>query len=284
MLRHFVGAAALICSLLALPVWAEKKHDDHAHGEEAHEHEEGHIELTDEAAQNAGIVISEAIPRAIDEHITLTGRIVANRDTTIAVPARFSAVVKEMFVTWGETVSKGQKLAVLDARTTNQSYTITAPINGIILERNSSKGDVVDSEVLFVIADLSDVWAELHVFPRDLAQMAEGLPVHVQSLNSEDETTAPISLLMPTADAFSQTVLAVVTLPNENRIWKPGMTVEGDVHLAGEGDAVLAVTLGAVQRMEGKSIIFVKEDDGYEMRPVVLGRRDDTHVEVLDGL
>lgn len=284
---HFAGAFALIISLFWTPAIAGEDHDTHAghaHGQHEHAHEEGHIEITNETAQEAGIVIAKATLRAIDEHITLNGRISPNRDTTVAVPARFSAVVSEMFVTWGQSVTKGQKLAVLDARTTNQSYTITAPASGIILQRNASRGDVVDSEVLFVIADLSDVWAEFHVFPSDLAQVSEGLPVHVKSLSSNDETTAPISLLMPTADAFSQTVMAVVRLPNDARIWKPGMTVEGDVHLAQQGEKVVAVALGAVQRIEGKSVVFVKEQEGYEPRTVMLGRRDDTHVEVLEGL
>jgi cobalt-zinc-cadmium efflux system membrane fusion protein len=36
--------------------------------------------------------------------------------------------------------------------------------------------------------------------------------------------------------------------------------------------------------MEDQTVIFVKEDHGFEARPVQLGKSDGDHVEVLSGL
>lgn len=268
-----------------LPVYAEENHahDEHEHHDHD-EHEENSTVINPYETERAGIRLAQVALAPIDEHITLTGRIGQNRNTTVSVPARFPAIVKDMHVTWGEKVKAGQVLATLESRSNPTRYDIVAPVDGVILERNASHGDIVSDEAVFVIADLTDVWAEFHVFPRDLPRVQEELHVHVKALESNQETTAPITTVMPTADAFSQTVIAVVTLPNKDRTWKPGMTVEGDVHLAGQGEEGLVVTQTAIQRMEGKSVVFVKEGDRFETRPVVLGRRDDMYVEVLEGL
>lgn len=272
--------------------------DDHDHHDEAegHGHEDGHAHddhedhaegtarIVPEAAQKAGIVIAKAQIAPLEEHLTLTGRIGQNRDTSVSVPARFPAVIKQMHVTWGQAVTAGQVLATLESRANPTRYDITAPVSGVILERKAGPGDIVTDEAVFVIADLSDVWAEFHVFPRDLPRIAKDLQVHVKALESDQETTAPITTVMPTADAFSQTVIAVVTLPNRDGIWRPGMTVEGDVHLTEKGRTALVVEQAAIQRMEDKSVVFVRDGDRYAMRPVILGGRDDRYVEVLEGL
>jgi membrane fusion protein, heavy metal efflux system len=44
------------------------------------------------------------------------------------------------------------------------------------------------------------------------------------------------------------------------------------------------VPLGALQRFRDWDVVFVNEGGIYQAIPVKLGRRDGTHVEVLDGL
>lgn len=260
-------------------------HDDHEQDEHGHdEHEEGKTDIAPNAAAKAGVKVAVAGKAVIDEHITLTGRISQNRNTTVSVPARFPSIVKDIHVSWGQKVKKGQQLAQLESRNNLTPYAITAPKDGVVLERNVNTGDLAEDEALFVIADLSDVWAEFHVFPRDLALVKEALPVHVKALESNHEDTAPISIILPTADAYSQTVLAVVTLPNKEGKWRPGMTVEGDVHLDAEGKKVLVVEETAVQLMEDDTVVFIEENGTYEARHVKLGKRDGTKVEVLEGL
>jgi cobalt-zinc-cadmium efflux system membrane fusion protein len=263
-------------------------HDEHGHEEHHDEHdeheEEGGTEILPDVADAAGVEIAIVSRAAIDEHITLTGRISENRNTTVSVPARFPSIIKSVHASWGEKVKKGQKLAVLESRNNLTPYTITAPKGGVILERNISAGDLTDDEALFVIADLSNVWAEFHVFPRDLGRVQERQNVHVRAIEIEREDTAAISMILPTADAYSQTVVAIVTLPNTEGRWRPGMTVEGDVHLTGEGGDSLVVTEKAVQRMEDKTVVYIQKGDAYEARTVVLGKRDGHYVEVLEGL
>jgi cobalt-zinc-cadmium efflux system membrane fusion protein len=266
----------------------EKQGSEDAHGEDdghghGGEHEEGRTEIDDDAAKTAGIVVSKAGPATIKDVLTLTGRVVLNRNTTADVKARFPGIVRSVKVNLGQKVSKGQALASVESNESLSVYTVSSPTDGVVLTRNTNVGNVAGDAPIFTIADLSDVWAEFHVFPRDLGKVQEGQMVRVHTLEDRKRIEAPISMLLPTADALSQTVIAVVTIPNAKNAWRAGMSVEGDVHIA-ESNVPLAIKKDAVQRMENNTVVFVKEGGGYEMRPVTLGKSDGNMVEVREGL
>lgn len=266
----------LILSLLfAAPAWAE----EHDH---THDHEESHAELTARQAEAAGIVTAVAAPGHIHQMATLTGRIMLNRDTTAEVRARFAGIVREVKANWGDAVKAGQVLAVVEANESLRNYNVTAPFDGTVLARNTNIGDVAGDAPLFTIANLSDVWAELHVFPRNLEQLQKGQAITIRSLDGKT-AQAKVNLVLPTADAQSQTVLAIAVLPNGSGQWKPGMAIEGDL-LTGETEAGVTVNVDAVQRMENTTVVFVQEGDGFEPREVVIGAQDARHVEIVSGL
>ncbi|MCB2081437.1 MAG: efflux RND transporter periplasmic adaptor subunit [Rickettsiales bacterium] len=257
--------------------------DGHGHGHGHGEHEEGRTKIDPDAANAAGVKISKAGPATIQEVLTLTGRIMLNRNTTAEVRARFPGVVQNVKVNWGDKVKKGQPLATIEANESLRVYTVNAPIDGVVLTRNTNIGNVAGEEALFTVADLSEVWAEFHVFPRDLSKVKEKQQVRVHTLENGKEIEAPITLILPTADPLSQTVIAVVSIPNKDGKWRPGMTVEGDVHIS-EKHVALAVTEDAVQRMEDKTVVFVKEGETYEKRAVKLGNGDGKYIEVREGI
>lgn len=276
-----LSSAYILHGVTATLVFAagEHGHDKHGHGE----HEEDRTEIRPDAAEEAGIQTAKAGPETIQDILPLTGRIMLNRNTTAEVRARFRGVVQNVSVNWGETVKKGRPLATIEANESLRIYTVNAPIDGVVLTRNTNTGNVAGDEPLFMIADLSEVWAEFHVFPRDLGKVKEGQPVRVHRIDGGQTIEAPVTLILPTADPLSQTVVAVVSIPNHDSQWRPGMTVEGDVHLA-ERRVPVAVTVEAVQRKEDKSVVYVKEGDVYEMRTVTLGKSDGKYVEVREGL
>ena len=257
----------------------EKDEDEHGHDDE----EEGRTEIDRDAAKAAGLTFEEVGPAVIQEMITLTGRIMLNRNTTAEVRARFPGVVQSVTANWGDSVLKGQPLAIIESNESLKSYIVRAPTNGVILTRNTNVGNVTGDEPLFTVADLSEVWAEFHVFPRDLGRVTEQQQVRVHTLENTREIEAPITLILPTADPLSQTIIAVVSIPNGEGKWRPGMTVEGAVHVS-QKQVPLAVREEAVQRMNDTKVVFVKEGDVYEMRAVKLGKSDGTYVEILEGL
>lgn len=244
---------------------------------------EGRTELSEKAALDSGVKTERAEPGTIREFVRLTGRITLNRNTTAKVRARFPGIVKSVKVNWGEKVKKGQLLAIVESNQSLRSYNITAPVNGIILTRNTNVGDMAGDNPLFIIADLSDVWAEFHIFPRDLGKVKEGQLVRVHTLEGGNEALAHISMMLPTADPLSQTVIAIVTIPNEEVSWRPGMIVQGNV-MVSEREVPLRVRTSALQRFRDFTVVFAKFGNTYEARMLELGDKDGEWVEVKGGL
>lgn len=269
--------------LLIAPLASAEEGRGHDHG---HDHEEeSHTEIKAETAQKAGVEVAVAAPGAIAEEAVLTGRVVLNGDTTLSLRGRFPGIVREVPVRLGQKVEAGQTLAVIDSNMSLQDYTITSPVSGVLLERNTNPGDVVGDLVLFVVADLSTVWAKFHIFPKDTARIREGQKIRIHTFDHavDMETESTVKLLLPTADALSQTHLAVVEIGNEDGRWRPGLTVDGHA-LVSEEKVAVAVPEDALQTMEGRSVLFVQEGERYEARTVQTGRRGGGKVEILGGL
>lgn len=260
----------------------EEKEDDHDNHED--DGEESTTTISEESAKNAGIKINQAKPQNISETISLTGKIILDQDRAYDIKARFPGVVKDVKVKWGQKVKKGQVLAVIESNDSLKLYSVKSPRSGIVLKRNTNVGNVAGDESIFTIANLSKVWAEFHVFPRDIHDIKEGQEVVVRTLENGTKDQGKISLILPTADSESQTVIAIVSLANKDSKWKPGMSVEGKVKIL-EKQVPIAVNKKAIQRIEGETVIFVKEgSDKYEARHVKLGKGDDEYVEVIEGL
>lgn len=265
----------------------ENTHDNEHDGEHEHEgvHSDNEVTIKVDAAKRAGVKIEPAGQQIIKQRTTLTGRIILNRDKTFSVRARFPGIVKDVRVKWGQKVKKDQILASVESNESLKTYNVLAPHDGIILERKTNIGDVTRDAPVFVIADLSVVWAEFHIFPRDLPKIKLGQKVQVQALdNGNDVYSSSIVMMLPTADVSSQTILAIVPLPNQNGRWRPGITVEGSV-ISSEHVAKVAVKVEAIQQLENKSVVFIREGTvDYKWREVRLGKSDGKYIEVLSGL
>ena len=263
----------------------EDSHDDHGHGggDDHGEHEEGKVEITPDAAKLTGVQFKQAGPDTVAMTTPLTGRIVLNENRTANVRARFPGIVKAVHVNLGDSVEKGQKLATVESNESLNAYIVYAPMDGVILKRETNIGDVTNGKELFVIADLSTVWAKYHIFPRDVPMIKKGQKVNIHTLDEKNRQNAEISMLFPTTDALSQTVIAIAELSNESGVWRPGMTIEGDIKV-GEKQAAIAVPRSALQFIEEQQVIFIKEGNTYEPRPVKIGMTGTENVEITSGL
>jgi cobalt-zinc-cadmium efflux system membrane fusion protein len=110
-----------------------------------------------------------------------------------------------------------------------------------------------------------------------------GQTVHLRAESVEGETNATIGYVSPVLNESTRAGLARADLPNMDRRWRPGMFVNTLVAFACEPVRVL-VPLDSIQRMENSSVVFVEEGDGFEARPVVVGRSNAAAAEIVSGL
>jgi cobalt-zinc-cadmium efflux system membrane fusion protein len=248
----------------------------------AYESHEGRTSLTADVADAAGIETALASPGVIVETVTLYGAIAPDATRMREVRARFPGTISSVRRQIGDRVAAGEALATIESNESLQSYTATAPIAGVIIERHAEPGEQTGDTDLFEIADFSSVWAELSVFPRDRARLREGHYVRIEA-ESGAAGVGEISYLSPASNRASQSVTVRVVLDNADGRWTPGQFIEGEVTVA-ETAVDLAVPLSALQTFRESDVVFARFGETYEVRMLELGRRDAARVEVLGGL
>jgi membrane fusion protein, heavy metal efflux system len=164
---------------------------------------------------------------------------------------------------------------------------LRAPISGRIAERRVELGSLVGREglesELFVIVDLSEVWAELAVSPSDLANIREAQPITISSGAGSESSSATIMLVSPLLDRDTRAARVVASVDNANRKWRPGSFVTAEIPVD-ETMAEIVVPLMAVQTIKGASTVFVRVTKGFEARKVTVGRQDARVAEITSGL
>ncbi|RYY75437.1 MAG: HlyD family efflux transporter periplasmic adaptor subunit [Gammaproteobacteria bacterium] len=261
------------------------KHDEHEEGEQTEgehgEHEEA-IKLTEEQLKNGGIELAKTGPVKIRSTLALFGLVAINTEKSENLSARFPGVIRSVTRQLGDQVKAGETLAIVESNESLSRYPIKTSINGIVTDKQATVGAQTGDNVLFVVSDLSNVWVELDVFPRDRAKVKVGQTVNIQS-QSGLKADGKLIYLSTFANSANQTLRARVLLDNSTGQWAPGQFVNGDVTIS-EAPAAIAVRNEAIQTVEGKTVVFVQEGEGLQPRPIKPGRADFNFTEVLEGL
>ena len=260
---------------------AEGTHEDTPEGHE--EEEKGHVKLTPEQIQSANIELAQAGPAEIRARLPLYGVVTPNAERVREVAARFPGAIRSVSKRVGDRVRQGEALATVESNESLQTYAVVSPLSGVVAVRNANPGEQAGDRALFTVADLSTVWVELSVFPRDLAKVRVGQPVRVRSADTGHTAEGKVVYVAPFGTSNNQTLIARVQLDNAKGEWPPGLYVTAEVTLASTA-VPLAVSRNALQTLDDRTVVFVKGEEGFEPRPVQLGRTDRDLAEVLSGL
>ncbi|WP_343617359.1 efflux RND transporter periplasmic adaptor subunit [Novosphingobium sp.] len=161
---------------------------------------------------------------------------------------------------------------------------IPAPISGQIISRSVVLGQTVAADAeLFRVANLSQVSLQLSLQPADAGRVRPGNSVTVTAPGRS--ATARITFVSPALDAQTRQVPVIATLDNKAMEWRVGEPVTAAVQLTGSGgDKAVRVPSTAIQTIEGKSMVFVRTQTGFQAIPVTLGDKSGPSVIVLSGL
>lgn len=244
---------------------------------------EGRTTIGQAQADAAGVEVEVTGPATIEETVTLAGRVELQPHGRAEVSAWFAGRIVEMTKKIGETVKKGEMLAKVRASSSLQTYAVPAPISGVVMERRANVGDVAGSNPFYIITDTTKVHAEFYVYPSDAERLHPGQQVTVKSLRGGASAKLQIETILPSTDMMTQTIVAHVELPNDNKIWRPGQAVEGVV-VIGKSDVPLAVKTEALQRFRDFTVVYAKFGEAYEVRMLELGLRTPEWSEVLSGI
>lgn len=242
-----------------------------------------HVALTPAQVNRAELGLAQAGPGLIRERLSLYGMITPNAERVREVTARFPGAIRTVSKRVGDTVRQGETLATIESNESLQTYAVVAPLSGVVTGRHANPGESAGDEALFTIADLSTVWAELSVFPRDIGQIHLGQEVRIRNSDSGASASGKVVYVAPFRTSANQAMSARVLVQNADSAWPPGLYVTGDVTLS-SSPASLTVASSALQTLEERPVVFVQCERGFEARPVQLGRSDQEASEVIAGV
>jgi cobalt-zinc-cadmium efflux system membrane fusion protein len=75
----------------------------------------------------------------------------------------------------------------------------------------------------------------------------------------------------------------IATMDNKGLVWRPGSFATAQV-IVEEIPVDIRLPRAALQTLKGEQVVFVRTKQGFEKRDVVLGKQDDSAVEVVFGL
>ena len=236
-----------------------------------------------EVAEESGIQTAAIGPGTIRDEREVQGALTPVEGRYARIVARFAGPVRRVTVGVGDRVTAGQVLAVVESNASLSDYDVTSPLAGTVLARNVTVGDLAGDTPLFEIADLSRLWSDLHLFGGDVEHLDAGMPIEIIRLSDGASVHTVVDRILPGTAAASQTAVARATVDNVDGRWRPGSAVRARISVF-ERQADLVAPLTALQTMQGDDVVFVRDGEEYFVRPVELGQRDATHVEILDGV
>ena len=163
-------------------------------------------------------------------------------------------------------------------------FEIRAPISGLVITKAIARGEVIKEDTeIFTVADVSTMYANLTIYPKDLATIKNGQAAVVRATASSIEGEGVVSYISALIDEQTRTAKARVTLENEDGLWRAGMFINIEL-IAEEIQVPVAVSMDALQTLYDWSVVFGRYGEYFEARPLELGRNDGEMVEVLEGL
>ena len=243
---------------------------------------EGRTRIESKVAEAFGLETEIAGPANIVDTVEVFGQIVPVTERQSVVSARFDGEIKSVRVATGASVKAGQTLATVESNESLNSYSIAAPIDGVVTERDANPGEQTNGRNLFTIMDTSTVWADLSLFPTHRLRVKVGDPVSLSTASGEITANGSIARIKVVADS-NQAATARVVLDNANGLFLPGMYVTAKIKVA-EYPVPLAVKRSGLQGFRDFTVVYAKIGEEYEVRMLELGRQDANAVEVLGGL
>ena len=232
------------------------------------------VALSDAKIQAAGIELAKASPGVLRDSLLLNGIVQPNQES----------LVQDVRKRIGDVVQKGDVLALIESNQSLTQYELKAALAGTVIDRQTTLGEYVsEQKPAFVIADLSTVWVDFSVYRRDLKRVSIGDQVFIDPADGGTAIEAKVSYLSPVGSSDTQSAIARAIVTNSEQRLRPGLFITGRLTLSAKKVGV-AVKSSALQTVENRTVVFVRNGEKFDARDVEIGERDPHLVEIIFGV
>jgi membrane fusion protein, heavy metal efflux system len=179
-------------------------------------------------------------------------------------------------------------IARIEQGHTDRVVTVTSPLSGTITARKVGPGQFIrqdNTDPLFVIADLAQMWMLANVYESDVPWIKVGQPVEVRVMAYPEEVfKATITYIGAAVDPATHRVDVRAVVDNPAQKLKPEMFATFRI-ITHTDMQYLAVPLSAVVRDGDKTSVWVAQPEHqFVRREVKLGLEQNGYVQILSGL
>jgi len=228
------------------------------------------------AERNAAAARAQAArAAAAREQRLFDAKITARQDLEAAIAARRMA----------EAELERAEAAVRAAGVVGGRYlAVRSPISGRISEVDTQLGAFVSAGTeLFNVSNPNSIQVEAAV-PAPEAQRIQPGDRAVVELPNGGIVDAVVRSVTPSLDPQSRAASVVLQMNGAPGGLRQGQAVRARITPRGSETSGIVLPEEAVQQVEGRDVVFVKVEGGFQAVPVAVGSRSGGRVEILDGL
>lgn len=174
------------------------------------------------------------------------------------------------------------KFAYENAQKGLDNTTIIAPISGIISSMNFEVSNLATSQNMVVITDMSKMEMTVEITEDVLSKINDQTSIELTIESTGDMLSSEIKSLNPVADQRTGLYSLVVSIPNEEMNYKPGMFARATLKFTGQESFLVPVD--SVLMEDDMAYVFTIENNKAVKTEVVLGEDDGEVIEILSGL
>lgn len=252
------------------------------HHEWQYENFEGRTTIPGAMADEMAISTEFVGEQTLTTTTPVYGKLVLPDNATRHITARYAGMVTKLNVRKGQLVKKGQALMQIQSNDSLQSYTVFAPISGVVTEQSTGVGEQAFEQTLLTLVNLQELHAELKVFPKQQSNINNGTKVMLSVAGVDTPIQSEIWDQLISVDQ-QQARTYRVKLDNSQLQLLPGQFVEAEV-LIDEFVVPMAVKRTGLQAFRDFTVVYAKVGEQYEVRMLELGRKAGQWVEVLSGI
>lgn len=186
-----------------------------------------------------------------------------------------------------EAAELGYKVRRTNLENVRENTILRSPITGFVSARNFDAGDLFSmSAPLFTVQQVTPVKLLVGISESEYSLVKKGDQVTLTVDAIPGRTfNGKIGRLYPTIDAATHTFKAEVTVPNTDRVLRPGMYARVKVNFGTRRSVVVPDQCLVKQEGTGTRFIYVlNADNTVSYLPVTIGRHMGREYEILEGL
>lgn len=184
-------------------------------------------------------------------------------------------------------LQRAEQVLQINGGDRHASYKIKSAISGFVIDKKLTDHMQLrpdNADPVFVIADISNVWAMINIYESDISFIHQGDSVALTTLSYPGKTFyGTIDKIYQMLDPETKTMRAKINIRNEDLLLKPEMFVTAKVRNEQRGSS-LSISDKALIFDNDKYYVVVRTPDGPEVKRVTIAEKLNGRAYISEGL